>query len=230
MGLGNGIHHLAVCTGDIKAQIEFFTDVLGTELVALYWMHGVAGAWHGFVRLNDRSSVAFVSTPDVAKIPVELGRTHSGNAAVACAAGAMQHVAFEVGTEAELLAMRDRIRSRGVHVFGHIDHGFCKSIYFAGPENLSLEVSTSEGRPIDAAAWIDPEVVALAGISPEELARYKKPAGYARPAAPVPQPDADTSGPRMSYPPEVYDLMLKTPDDVVTAQASEPDPPVKIAR
>ena len=43
MGLGNGVHHLAVCTGDIKAQIEFFTDVLGAELKALYWMHGVDG-------------------------------------------------------------------------------------------------------------------------------------------------------------------------------------------
>ena len=36
----NGIHHLAIATRDIKAQIEFFSDVLGAELVALYWMHG----------------------------------------------------------------------------------------------------------------------------------------------------------------------------------------------
>jgi catechol 2,3-dioxygenase-like lactoylglutathione lyase family enzyme len=31
----NGVHHLAVSTADIKPQIEFFTDVLGCELVAL---------------------------------------------------------------------------------------------------------------------------------------------------------------------------------------------------
>ena len=42
----NGLHHLAISTGDIKRQIEFFSDVLGMELVALYWMHGVQGAWH----------------------------------------------------------------------------------------------------------------------------------------------------------------------------------------
>ena len=49
MGLPNGIHHLAICTKNIKAQIGFFTDVLGCELKALYWMHGVKGAWHGFI-------------------------------------------------------------------------------------------------------------------------------------------------------------------------------------
>ena len=56
----NGVHHFAICTADIKAQIAYFTDVLGMELVALYWMHGVEGAWHGFLKLNDQCSIAFV--------------------------------------------------------------------------------------------------------------------------------------------------------------------------
>ena len=47
-------------------------------------------------------------------------------------------------------------------------------MYFAGPENLSLELSYSH-EPIDNRAWIDPEVVALAGISEDELARYTHP-------------------------------------------------------
>ncbi|MGH0033854.1 MAG: VOC family protein [Myxococcota bacterium] len=41
MGRINGAHHIAPRTRDIKVQIEFFSDVLGLELVALYWMHGV---------------------------------------------------------------------------------------------------------------------------------------------------------------------------------------------
>ena len=36
MGLPNRVHHLAICTNDIKGQIEFFTQVCGMELVALY--------------------------------------------------------------------------------------------------------------------------------------------------------------------------------------------------
>ncbi len=37
----DGLHHLAITTADMKSQIAFFTEILGMELVALYWMHGV---------------------------------------------------------------------------------------------------------------------------------------------------------------------------------------------
>jgi catechol 2,3-dioxygenase-like lactoylglutathione lyase family enzyme len=224
----NGVHHFAVCTADIKAQIAYFTDVLGMELVALYWMHGVEGAWHGFLKLNDQASIAFVQTARIANIPVEIGKTHSGSPGGDCAPGTLQHIAFNVDTEAELLAMRDRIRSRGVDVFGHIDHGFCKSIYFAGPENLTLEVSTSEGRAIDPEAWIDPEVVALAGISAEELRRFKSPAAYARPAAPVPQPPFDAARPHMTFPPALYERIFGSSDEEIFTRMSETEPPVKV--
>ena len=160
----DGLHHIAITTANMKAQIEYFTDVLGMELVALYWMHGVANTWHGFLRLNDESAVAFVCNPDIEKIPVELGKTHAGNPGANCARGVMQHLAFRVKNDEELMAMRDRIRSKGIPVLGPLDHGMCKSIYFAGLENLSLELSYSN-EPIDARAWIDPEVMALAGIT-----------------------------------------------------------------
>jgi hypothetical protein len=58
-------------------------------------------------------------------------------------------------------------------VFGPIDHSFCQSIYFAGPEGLVLELMV--GVPLDPKSWIDPEVVAQAGISADELERYKSP-------------------------------------------------------
>jgi len=226
MAKPNGVHHFALCTGDMKAQIEYFTDVLGMELVALYWMHGVEGAWHGFLKLNDQSSIAFVQTEAVGKIPVQIGVTHAGNPGAPCAPGTLQHIAFNVDTEAELLAMRDRIRSRGVDVFGHLDHGMCKSIYFAGPEGLCLEISTSEGQAIDPEAWIDPEVVALAGISAEELARYKSPAPFERPERPIPQPARDGAKPRLAFPPRVYDAIFQGSDEDITARMSHTAPPV----
>jgi catechol-2,3-dioxygenase len=55
----------------------------------------------------------------------------------------MQHVAFNVDGIEDLLAMRDRIRNRGLNVFGPLNHGLCHSIYFAGPEHLSLEIATA---------------------------------------------------------------------------------------
>src|SRR5207237_1286863 len=82
----------------------------------------------------------------------QIGVSHAGNPTASCAPGTMQHVAFNVDSDADLLAMRDRIRSRGIQVLGPLDHGLCKSIYFAGPENLSLEIASS-AEPIDARAW-----------------------------------------------------------------------------
>jgi len=64
----NGTHHLVLSTGNMKEQIEFFTDVVGMELVALYWVHGVEGAWHGFLKLDDECSLAFVYVPGNEKV------------------------------------------------------------------------------------------------------------------------------------------------------------------
>lgn len=223
----NGVHHLAISTADIKAQIEFFSDVLGAELVALFWMHGVPGGWHGFCRLNDLCSVAFVQLEGNAAIEPEIGRTHAGSGAGTSAPGTMQHVAFNVDSHEELMAIRDRIRSRGVNVIGHIDHGMCESIYFAGPEGLVLEVATSEAA-LDPEAWIDPEVVALAGISPDELARFRAPQAYAGEGGTVPQPPMDPTKPHLNYPPDRYAQVLALSDAEVTAISSYAEPPVKV--
>lgn len=223
-----GLHHIAITTANMKEQIEFFTDKLGMELVALYWMHGVENTWHGFLRLNDESSVAFVCNPDIENIPVRMGETHAGNPASNCARGAMQHLALKVKNHEELLAMRDRLRSKGVPVLGPTDHGFCASIYFAGPENLALELSYSEA-PIDARAWVDPEVQALAGISDQELARYKRSSDFTDQGGAVPQPPLDGVGPHMTgYPTEdMYTNILSIPDQLVW-ESSENQPPVEV--
>ena len=168
MGLPNGVHHLAICTKDIKKQIEYFSQVVGMELVALYWMHGVDNTFHGFMKMSDSSSIAFVQHPDVAKIQPIKGVSHAGHTTQNVAPGAMQHLALNVDSYADLIAIRDRVRSHGHWVMGPLDHGFCKSIYLAAPEGIMLEFSTSEGGSIDAEAWIDPEVQALAGITAEE--------------------------------------------------------------
>lgn len=225
MGLARGVHHLAITTADIKKQLTFFTDVLGAELKALYWMHGVPGAKHAFVKLNDSSYVALVHMPAMEDIPAELGVTHSGSPASICAPGTMQHVAFDVESFDDLLALRDRIRSRGVNVFGPLNHGMCQSIYFAGPEQLSLEIATS-AAPIDDRAWIDPEVVALCGIDDEELAAMRVPAAYQDEGGRVPNPPIDWSKPHqvMAH----YEELMSMPDDEVTRSMSEPDPPVRV--
>ena len=153
----SGIHHIAIMAADIKTHIAFFSEVMGCPLVALFEMHGVPGGLHAFLRMNERSYFSIVQLPGVDQIPVTLGVTHAGNGALPSAAGTMQHLAFRADDEAGLLSMRDRIRSHGVNVIGPIDHGFCKSIYFAGPDKLTLEVAAPVSR-VDPDLWIDPAV------------------------------------------------------------------------
>jgi len=223
----NGIHHLAFMAGDIKKHIDFFSQVMGCPLVALFDMHGVPGALHAFLRMNDRSYFSIVQMPKVDDIPVELGKTHAGTGAGASAAGTLQHLAFGVDTDADLIAMRDRIRSHGVNVIGPIDHGLCRSIYFAGPDHMTLEVATSH-EAIDPEAWIDPATLAKAGISAAEAAVFRNPAAYAGPS-PVAQPAFDETKPHMAYPKDAYLRMIAVPDEVLTATASYAKPPVSVA-
>ena len=178
MSENNGIHHLAIATADIKAQIEFFNDVLGCELVALYWMHGVEGAWHGFMKLNDNCYHRL-------RRNARHQRASTANSASPTPAAAADHVPVEPCSTSpststpSTISWRCETESarRGITIFGPLDHGMCHSIYFAGPEDLTLEVATS-AQPIDGRAWIDPEVVELAGITAEELDRYRNPVHY----------------------------------------------------
>src|SRR5271169_2892452 len=133
MGLPNGVHHIAICTKDIKGQIDFYSQVVGMELIALYWMHGVQKTFHGFLKMGN-ASIAFVQSPEIGEIQPMIGVSHPSWTAAPVAAGVMQHLALNVDSEAELLAIRDRVRSHGYWVMGPIDHGFCKSIYLAAPE------------------------------------------------------------------------------------------------
>ena len=180
------------------------------------------------MKLNDTCSIAFVQTPDIKDIDRTIGVTHAGSGGGPCAGGTMQHLALNVDTLDDLLAMRDRIRSRGLTIFGPLDHGMCHSIYFAGPEDLSLEVATSS-KPIDGRAWIDPEVVELAGITAEELERFRSPIDYEAPDSPVPQPAFNADLPwQRGFPQEMYEAIISMPDEVVTAKLSENTPPVLV--
>jgi catechol 2,3-dioxygenase-like lactoylglutathione lyase family enzyme len=186
MGSANGLHHLAIATRDVKKQLDFFTDVVGGELVALYWMHGVEKTVHAFVRFGDTASIAFVQSPDVQHIEPVLGVSKPGFVAGEVAPGAMQHLALNVDSEAELLAIRDRVRSRGHWIMGPADHGFCKSIYMVAPEGIMLEFST--WTDLDTDEWIDPEVMAHCGMDAADVARFRNPQPVASKGGKVPQP------------------------------------------
>jgi catechol 2,3-dioxygenase-like lactoylglutathione lyase family enzyme len=222
----NGIHHIAIMAADIKKHIAFFSDVLGCRLVAIFDMHGVPGGLHAFLHLDDHTSFSVVQIEGTGDIPIELGTTHAGTGAGKSAPGTMQHLAFKVDTPADLLNMRDRIRTKGVNVIGPLDHGMCQSIYFAGPDQLTLEVACSD-TAIDPNRWIDPATLAKAGISADEAARYAAPDNYGGEDGAVAQPLYDPDQPHMAYPDAAYRQMIAAPDALIAAVASYAEPPVK---
>lgn len=220
----DGIHHVAIMSADMKAQLTFFTQVLGFPLKGLFAMHGVPGGKHAFLEMARDSYFSIVELAGVADIPSTIGVTHAGTGAGTCAAGTMQHLAFRVADEAGLIAMRDRIRSHGVPAIGPIGHGFCRSIYFAGPEGLTLEVSY-QADELAPARWLDPAVLAECGISAAEAQVMQAPPRCAAPS-PVAQPGYDASKPQLAYPVAALQAMLAAPDALITAQGSYNQPPV----
>jgi catechol 2,3-dioxygenase-like lactoylglutathione lyase family enzyme len=224
----NGVHHLAIATRDVKAQLDFFTEVVGMELVALYWMHGVENTVHAFVKMGDTATIAFVQAPEMKDIEPQIGVSHPGFVAGNVAPGAMQHLALNVDSEAELLAMRDRIRAHGHWVMGPADHGFCKSIYLVAPEGIMLEFST--WTELDTDEWIDPEVVAHCGLDAADIARYRNPSPFASQGGKVAQPDPrGKPGFQFVFPPEWREkgeALYRMSDEELCAVFTNTAPPV----
>ena len=86
-----------------------------------------------------RAQSFFLHNADISKIESKLDSTHLENAGSNSAARTMQHLVLKVESSNELLAMLDRLRSKGVPALEPIEHGMCRSIYFAGLENMTLE-------------------------------------------------------------------------------------------
>ena len=218
------INHIAVNTADLKSQLEFFTDVMGMELVALYSMDNSKGEIHAYLKFNDSCSLILVYTPETGNIkPVE-GVTHAKHPAKGSAPGTIQHIAFNVNGMDEMLNLRDRVRSKGVNILGPLDHGMCQSMYFGGPEDLTLEIATSD-KPILPELWVDQEVVELAGINPEELATYIKPAAYQGQGGNVPQPKRDGSKPELVFDGPLADKIFEMSDEEVKNAIPYPKAP-----
>jgi catechol 2,3-dioxygenase-like lactoylglutathione lyase family enzyme len=229
MGLSNGVHHLAIATADIKAQLEFFTQAVGAELVAFYWMHGIDGTAHAFLKLSDESMLAMVQSPPMKDIEPALGRTHAGFTAGLVAPGVVQHIALNVASDEDLLAMRDRLRSHGYWVMGPIDHGMCRSIYLNGPEGIQLEFATSAGKAVDAEDWIDPEVAAVFGVERADLERFRNPPAFASCGGAVAQPSPELRA-AFVFPEEMRELgaaLLQMSDEQISKVMDHPSTPAE---
>ena len=99
---------------------------------------------HFFFRMQDGSTIAFF---EAVGLPASTEPTHPAYLV-------FDHLALEVGTQAEVDEWRDRLVAHEVDVIGPINHGIIYSVYFHDPNGIRLEITT----PL-AADWNDrPEV------------------------------------------------------------------------
>ena len=136
-----GVHHLALCTDDMKATIDFYVDVLGMPLVHAMKVPPGLGTGpgnrgnppyervrHYFFDMGNDSLLAFFEIPR--------GKEPAGNRN---AIGAMQHCAFVVTAE-RFCEVEARLKTHGIDYIGPIAQlpGLL-GIYFYDPNGIRLE-------------------------------------------------------------------------------------------
>ncbi len=130
------INHLAYVTHDYAATVDFYTKVLGMEVVNTIIGDRIPSTgdpfpyFHFFFRLQDGSTLAFFDAPDLPRAPEA---NHVGH-------GIFNHLAFHATSDEEVLQWKERLDSHGVESLGPIDHdGEFLSVYFFDPNGIRLE-------------------------------------------------------------------------------------------
>jgi catechol-2,3-dioxygenase len=116
------LNHAVLYVRDITSSVDFYTYALGLE-----------------VRMQMPGRAAFLRAPgsandhDLGLFEVPLGQVPTGPYI------GLYHLAWEVGTLAELAETRDRLVRRGALV-GASDHKVSKSLYAKDPSGIEFEV------------------------------------------------------------------------------------------
>ena len=129
-----GAHHGAFRCRDAEQTRWFYEEVLGLETEGAIVLEEVPGTGvadpylHIFFRMKNGEYIAFFDAPGSAD-PDWFKRKESFD----------MHWAFELGSEEELYAMQQRIKSFGISALGPVDHHFVKSIYMYDPNGIQVE-------------------------------------------------------------------------------------------
>lgn len=160
-----GIHHLALCTDDMKKTVDFYAGVLGLPLVHAMKVPAGLGTGpgnrgnppyerirHYFFDMGNDSLLAFFEIPKGAE------PAHNRNAI-----GAMQHCAFVVTPE-RFQDLEQRLKNAGIEYIGPLPQlpGLV-GIYFMDPNGIRLELAC---QPADGA---HPAVLECVRQTREEL-------------------------------------------------------------
>lgn len=137
-GVPGMLSHVAYITRDTAATTDFYSRILGMELVNAVLDDAIPSTgdavpyFHSFFRMADGSTIAFFEAPE---LPPLADPPHG-------AYDTFQHLAMQVGSMAEVDEWHAWLQTCGVEVLGPVDHKIIYSIYFHDPSGLRLEITT----------------------------------------------------------------------------------------
>ena len=163
------IHHVAYRCKDAKETVEFYQKHMDMDFqLAIAEDHVPSTGeydpyMHLFLDAGNGNVLAFFELPE----QPTMGRDEKTPDWV-------QHIAFELGSEAELLAAKDRLEASGIEVLGPTDHTIFKSIYFFDPNGHRLELAANTAKPgmLEELKRVAPEML-------DEWSRTKKAPNHA---------------------------------------------------
>ncbi|MDZ7956544.1 MAG: VOC family protein [Aulosira sp. DedQUE10] len=152
-----GINHIALVCKDMARTVDFYTNILGLNLIKTIALPD--GGQHFFFDIGNGDALAFfwfpqapVAAPGIASAPLDAFQT--GNAVTAH--GSLNHLAFNVPLE-KIAAYREKLVAKGVEVTPVLHHAdvpsgfvpeidestFISSIYFYDPDGILLEFAAN---------------------------------------------------------------------------------------
>ena len=134
------LSHAFINVADIDKVVPFYTDILGFQITD-----------RG--QIGDDIAAVFMSQDPENHHQIALAQTLKDGGATRN----LGHVAFRMGTLADLRALKRRLAEESVEVRREISHGNAWSLYFADPEGNGIEcfvdtpfhVSQPAGKPTD---------------------------------------------------------------------------------
>jgi catechol 2,3-dioxygenase-like lactoylglutathione lyase family enzyme len=139
-------HHVAYRCRDARETVEWYRRHLGMDFVIAIAEDRVPSTkapdpyMHVFLDAGGGNVLAFFELPN----SPPMGRDGNTPAWV-------QHIAFKVGSVAELEAAKARLEADGIEVIGVTDHTIFRSIYFHDPNGHRLELAADTATPEQSA-------------------------------------------------------------------------------
>jgi glyoxylase I family protein len=129
-----GIHHVTLISRDLNATTAFYRDALGLTLVRQAANDDDPDArhfWFGDDAGTPGTLISFLEYPSMGAGTVGIGSTH--------------HIAFAVGTTAELDGWHAHLEARGVASTELLERGGLRSLYVRDPDGHIVELVAPAG-------------------------------------------------------------------------------------